>query len=204
MDCQSKRVDIEFIQGIEWNFLQKAEAQKKRILLVLDDLFDEAAQSKDFLALVIAGRHRNVHLMALRHNIFQRTKNSKTIDLNVTQIVLSNSPRDSEQIGVLGRQLGERHATMETYKRATQKPFVTWWLTLTWEVVNPWGILQIVPVTCRPFPTVQQINYAYNYTMSLQNFYVIDLYIDFPVTLKRCFILNCFNGIIKFFCDSTL
>ena len=123
MDCQSKHVDIEFIQGLEWNFLQKTEAQKKRILLVLDDLFDEAAQIKDLLALVVAGRHRNVHLMVLRYNLFQRTKNSKTIDLNVTQIVLFNSPRDSEQIGVLGRQLGERHATMEAYKRATQKPF---------------------------------------------------------------------------------
>ena len=37
--------------------------------------------------------------------------------------------------------------------------------------------------------------------MSLQNFSIIDLYIDFPVTLKRCFILNCSDGIIKFFCD---
>ena len=67
MDCRSKHVDIEFIQGLEWNFLQKPEAQK-RILLVLDDLFDEAVQSKNFLALVVAGRHRNVHLMVLRHN----------------------------------------------------------------------------------------------------------------------------------------
>ena len=99
MDCQYKHVDIEFIQGLEWNFLQKAQSQK-RILLVLDDLFDEAAQSKDFLALVVAGRHRNVHLMVLRHNFFQGTKNSKTIDLNVTHITLFNIPRDSEQIGV--------------------------------------------------------------------------------------------------------
>ena len=37
--------------------------------------------------------------------------------------------------------------------------------------------------------------------MSLQNFYVIDLYFDFPVTLKRCFILNCSDGILNFFCD---
>ena len=103
-------------------FLRKAEAQKKRILLVLDDLFDEAAQSKELLALVVAGRHRNVHLMVLRHNFFQRTKDSKTIDLNVTQTNLFNSPRDSEQIGVFGRQLGKRHATMEAYKKTTQKP----------------------------------------------------------------------------------
>ena len=54
MDCEFKHVDIEFVHGLEWNYLQKAEAQKKRILLLLDDLFDEAAQSKEFLALVVA------------------------------------------------------------------------------------------------------------------------------------------------------
>ena len=123
MNCESTHVDIEFLQGLEWKSLEKVEAQKKRILLVLDDLFEEAEKSKEFLALVIAGRHRNIHLVVLRHNLFQQTKSSKTIDLNVTQIILFNSPRDSEQIGILGRQLGERHLTMEAYKRATRKPF---------------------------------------------------------------------------------
>ena len=61
--------------------------------------------------------------MVLRHNLFQQTKSSKTIVLNVTQIILLKSPRDSEQIGILGRQLGERHLTMEAYKRAARKPF---------------------------------------------------------------------------------
>ena len=54
MNCEFKYVDIEFIQRIEWKSLEKAEAQKKRILLILDDLFEEAAKSKDFLALVFA------------------------------------------------------------------------------------------------------------------------------------------------------
>ena len=123
MNCESTHVDIEFFQGLEWKSLEKAEAQKKRILLVLDNLFEEAAKSQEFLALVIAGRHRNIHLLVLRHNLFQRTKSSKTIDLNVTQIILFNSPRDSEQIGILGRHLVQRHLTMEAYKRATRKPF---------------------------------------------------------------------------------
>ena len=79
-----------------------------------DDLFDEAAQSKEFLALVVAGRHRNFDLMVLRHNLFQQTKDSK-IDLNGTHVILFNSPRDSEQIGILGRQLGERYTTIEAY-----------------------------------------------------------------------------------------
>ena len=45
------------------------------------------------------------------------------INLNVTQINLFNSPRDLEQIGSLGRQLGERSTLMKAYKRATQHPF---------------------------------------------------------------------------------
>ena len=107
MNCESTHVDIEFIQGLEWKSLEKADVQKKRILLVVDDLFEEAAKSKEFLALVIAGRHSNIHLVVLIHNLFQQTKSSKTNDLNVTQIILFKSPRDSEQIGILGRQLGE-------------------------------------------------------------------------------------------------
>ena len=123
MNCESTNVDIEFIQGLEWKSMEKAEAQKKRILLVLDDLFLEVQKSRDFLPLVIAGRNRNIHLLVLRHNLFQQRKSSKTIDWNVTQIILFNCPRDSEQIGLLGRQLGERHVTMEAYKRATRKLF---------------------------------------------------------------------------------
>ena len=105
---------------MEWNAVERSEALNQRIPVVIDDLYDEAAQSKD---LVFAGRHTNVHQMVLRHNLFQQCKHSKTIDLNVTQMTLFNSPRDSEQIGILGRQLGERSTLMKAYKRATQEPF---------------------------------------------------------------------------------
>ena len=37
--------------------------------------------------------------------------------------------------------------------------------------------------------------------MSLRNFCTVDLYIKFPLTLKRCFNLNCSEEVIKLFCD---
>ena len=37
--------------------------------------------------------------------------------------------------------------------------------------------------------------------MSLRDFYTVDLYIKFPLTLKRCFNLNCSEEVIKLFCD---
>ena len=61
--------------------------------------------------------------MLLRHNLIEHTKSSKTTDLNVTQLILFNSPRGSEQICILGRQLGERYTTIEAYKGAAQKSY---------------------------------------------------------------------------------
>ena len=106
---------------MEWNAVERSEALKQRTL-VIENLYDEAAQSKELLYLVIAGRHKKVHLMVLRHNLFQQCKHSKTINLNVTQMILFNSPRDLEQIGNLGRQLGERSTLLKAYERAMQEP----------------------------------------------------------------------------------
>ena len=76
MVCESTHIDIEFRQGLEWKFMEEAEVQKIWILLVLDDLFEETTLSKEFLALVFAGRQRNILLMVLRHNLFQQSKSS--------------------------------------------------------------------------------------------------------------------------------
>ena len=85
--------------------MDTSEAGKLRTLVVIDDLYQDACEDGMFLNLVVAGRHRNIHLMTLRQNIHQSAKNSKTIDLNITQMILFKSPRDVEQIGLLGRQL---------------------------------------------------------------------------------------------------
>ena len=91
--------------------------------MVIDDLYQQACEGEYFLNFVIAGRHRNTHLIALKHNLFQQSKHSKTIELNVTQMILFKSPRDLEQIGVLGRQMGHRQLLIDPYKKATQAPF---------------------------------------------------------------------------------
>ena len=123
LGCTREKISIEFHQGLQWAAVDKSEAAKWRTLVVIDDLYQDACEDATFLNLVVAGRHRNIHLMTLRHNLYQPAKNSKTIDLNVTQMILFKSPRDVEQIGVLGRQLGDRKLLLEAYKRATHKQF---------------------------------------------------------------------------------
>ena len=123
LGCTREKISIEFHQGLEWAAVDRSEAAKWRTLVVFDDLYQDACEDATFLNLVVAGRHRNIHVMTLRHNLYQPAKNSRTNDLNVTQMIFFKNPRDVEQIGVLGRQLGARKLLLEAYKRATHKKF---------------------------------------------------------------------------------
>lgn len=117
------REDLTFINNVDWSWINENADVTKRTLLVFDDLFDSIAKAPEFLKLVTAGRHQNLHLMVLKHNLYQQNSNSKTIDLNVTQIVLFKSPRDSNQIEFLGRQLGCRKLLLSAYLNATAEPY---------------------------------------------------------------------------------
>ena len=114
---------IQFYQGINRSAIDKCDAQKLRTMVVIDYLYQQANQDEKFLELVVSGRHRNVHLITMKHNLYQQTKNSKTIDLNISQLILFNSPKDVEKISTLGRQMGQKKLLLETYKKATLKPY---------------------------------------------------------------------------------
>ena len=124
-NCISEKHCIEFYQGLNSSAVEKWEARKLRTLVVIDDLYQQACEDEYFLNLVIAVRHRNINLLALKHNLFQQSmklktievsKHSKTIELKVTQMVLVKSPRDLQQIGVLGRQMGDRQLPIDAYR----------------------------------------------------------------------------------------
>ena len=113
---------ISFVHGLDWSKINSTH-EKNRQLVVFDDVYNEASEQEEFLNLVISGRHRNRHAILLKHNLYQKSKNSKTIDLNVTHMLLLKNPRDIIQIDVLGRQLGSRNLLLSAYKTATQEPF---------------------------------------------------------------------------------
>ena len=121
LGCTQEKLPIEFHQGLQGAAVDRSEAEKLKTLVVFDNLYEDAREYGMFLNLVVAGRHRKIHLMTLRHNIYQPAKNSKTIDLNVMQKILFENPRDVEQTGVLGRQLRDRKLVSEAYKRTPRK-----------------------------------------------------------------------------------
>ena len=131
MNCECTHVDIEFIKGLEWKSLEKAEAQKRRILLALDDLFDEAAK-----------KQKNSGTSYCR-SILQHTFGGfKTQSISTDKKIKNNrlechadyslqQPKRFKTGWDFGtsirwatpHNMGERHLTMKAHKGATRKTF---------------------------------------------------------------------------------
>ena len=80
-------------------------------------------RSLEFSKLATAGRHKNISVNYVKHNLFQQSKWSRTIDLNTTHIILFKSTRDIQPIGLIGRQLNNTQFLKDSYELATKQPF---------------------------------------------------------------------------------
>ena len=92
-------------------------------LLIIDYSCDEIYNGKDIVKLATTGRHKNINVTYIKHNLYQQSKWSRTIDLNTTHIILFKSARDIEQVGILGKQLNLVKFLKHCYQLATKEPF---------------------------------------------------------------------------------
>ena len=113
--------NIEFIEG-----LPKVESfdGRQRVLLVIDDLMSETNDSISNIFTKYS-HHRNISVMYLTQNLFYKSKQNRTMNLNAHYIVLFKNPRDSQQIATLARQMypGNSKFLVEAFADATKNPF---------------------------------------------------------------------------------
>ena len=74
---------FQFCQGVDWLMLDKVTTTNKQIPLIFDDVVQDVCGPKEFLNPAISVRHRKLHVLVFKHNLYQQSPNSKTIDLNV-------------------------------------------------------------------------------------------------------------------------
>ena len=93
-------------------------------LLVLDDLMFETNElvANTFTKL---SHHRNVSVIHLTQNLFDKNKYTRTISLNAHYLVLFKNPRDVTQFATLARQMYPNSSkfAIEAYRDATSVPF---------------------------------------------------------------------------------
>ena len=93
-------------------------------LLIIDYSCEEIYNYKEFVKLATAGRHKNINAIYIKHNLYQQSKWSRTIDLNTSHIILFKSARrDIQQVEFLGKQLNIFKFLKHCYQLATKEPF---------------------------------------------------------------------------------
>ena len=118
-DIQQTIPQIEFIKysGLE------ITKHLSNCLLIYDDSCEEIFNDREFVKIATSGRHRRIHVIYVKHNLYQQSKWSRTIDLNTTHIILFKSLRVIQQIEYLGKQLNCLQLIKEAYKLATAEPY---------------------------------------------------------------------------------
>ena len=119
---EMENAGVEFIKGLPPADLENTTGQP--LLVVLDDLQEQATKSDSVESLFTKGsHHQNMTVIYLTQNLFRQGKNARNIGLNAHYFVLFKNPRDIGQIGYLGRQLGCCNFLKRAFQDATEEKY---------------------------------------------------------------------------------
>ena len=97
---------------------------KQPSLLILDDLMDSVNQ---FVADIFTkiSHHRNLSVVYVCQNLFDKSKYHRTISLNSHYIVLLRNPRDTQPVANLARQIfaSDWRVATDAYREATREQY---------------------------------------------------------------------------------
>ena len=96
---------LEFVQGVNFEFIDSLKNNGTKYLLIFDESCEKIRNSKAFVDIANAGRHRSLSTIYLKHNFFHQSKLGKDVEIQNTHIVFFKSPRDVMQVTTLGAQL---------------------------------------------------------------------------------------------------
>jgi hypothetical protein len=123
-DLKDGQSNIIFHEGIpSEEFMDEQLDLSEHNFLVLDDLIQEIASSKDACNIFTRTmHHKNISVAILYQNLFFQSKYMRTISLNLSYFVLMRSFRDRQQIGVLAKQCfaEDSKRMMEAYDDCTK------------------------------------------------------------------------------------
>lgn len=125
--------NIRYLQGVP-DFIDNLE--NKPMLVILDDLMNNADNSKISELFTKGSHHRNISIILITQNIFHKGVHSRDISLNTKYLIVFKNPRDQQQFLYLARQIYPENAKdlLKIYKEATSKPHKYLLIDLTQEI----------------------------------------------------------------------
>ena len=114
---------LEFVRGINFEFNGSIKNNGTKYLLIFEESCEKICNSKAFVDIATAGRHRGLSTIYIKHNLFHQSKLGRDVELQNTHIVLFKSPRDVMQVTTLGTQFVLGSELVDWYRDATSVPF---------------------------------------------------------------------------------
>ena len=98
---------------------------RQKNLLVLDDAMGVVDKKKIASLFTEKSHHRNLSVIYVVQNLFEKGPESRTVSLNAHYMVIFKNPRDASQISHLARQMypGRGKYLQEAFVHATSKPY---------------------------------------------------------------------------------
>ena len=119
-DVMQKEIDnLEFVQGVHFEFINSLNNNGTKYLLFFDDSCAEICNSKGFVDIGTAGRHRGLSTIYIKQNLFHQSKLRSDVELQNTHIVLFKSSRVVRQVATIFSQLGLGSAPVDCYRGST-------------------------------------------------------------------------------------
>ena len=91
-------------------------------ILLVDDFSEESSASQNIARIATNGRHKNLSIWLIWHQLFSRHPASRTISQNVRYCFFLPSIRLESQIATLGSQLNMRSALVAAFKACANVP----------------------------------------------------------------------------------
>ena len=95
-----------FVQGVNFEFIVSLRNNGAKPMLTFGNSYEENCNSKAFVDIFTAGRHRGLSTIYNKHNLFYQSKLGRDVELQKPHIVLFKYPRDVMQVSTLSEQLG--------------------------------------------------------------------------------------------------
>ena len=89
---QKEIKNIEFMQGVSFEFIDLLKNNGTMYLLIFDDSCEEICNSKTFVDIATAGTHRDLSTIYIKNNLFHQSKLGRDVELQNTHIVPSSIP----------------------------------------------------------------------------------------------------------------
>lgn len=155
---QQARPEINFKRGLgDENEFYNSLSNMNRNLLILDDQMSTIGNSKTLARLFTEGsHHRNLSIIYIVQNLFDKGKSHRTVSLNAQYFVLYKNPRDKSQIDSIAKQMypGKVKFLRDAFQDATKEPFT--YLLIDMHPETPESVRVLTHIFANETPTVYQ------------------------------------------------